>query len=120
MEDHWYRYEEIRYAPVADEYGERHGKGNMEIRLREFTVDKTTPKGVWIFARDGRRFVRRDTNKRYACPTVEEAVESFKARKRRQIRILSNRLHDAEEALTRMKSGRLSGYYSPVLYPPTG
>jgi hypothetical protein len=38
-------------------------------------------------------------NKRWACPTQEEAIESFIARKQKHIRILMANLKRAEEEL---------------------
>lgn len=95
MIDKLYRYEDIRYAPPVDEFERPIGEGTLSVELRTYIVRKHTPCGVWI---DG-RFVNLKANKRFACPTMEEAKESFIARKKRQIRILSARLKDAQRAL---------------------
>jgi|ERR1700739_1756224 len=75
---------------------------HMEVTLRKFEVLKTTPKGVWLkqFMED-KKFVLRDARKRFACPTVAEAFESFRARKARQKRIYKARIADVEDALYR-------------------
>lgn len=63
-------------------------------------VVSTTPRGCWIEAYGGaRRWVSAHTKKRFAHPTREEAVKAFKARKARQIDILTSRLAIAKKAL---------------------
>jgi hypothetical protein len=100
MTEHfWFRYEDVRYAAPVDEWGDSYGIGHLEVKLRKFPVLKHTPKGAWINGWRGRRFVLRDARKRYACPTLEEAKESFIARKKRQAGIYRARLRDAEEAI---------------------
>lgn len=111
--EYWYRYEDVKYAAPIDEYERPIGEGRVEVRLRKYRVIKHTPKGVWI-SQDfwftphhdhiypdnvNKKFVLRDARKRFACPTIEEALESFKARKKRQIRILRAQARDAEKAL---------------------
>lgn len=102
MSETWYRYQETHYAPPYDyEWGDWRGEGSTEIHLHEFTVVKHTPKGVWLTAGYGdRRFVLKDAYKRFACPTKEEAFESFLARKKREIKIYKARIASAERALT--------------------
>ena len=106
----WYRFDDVRYAPPPDEWGDSGGPGILEVRLREFPVVRHTPKGVWLertwmpygsnsLRTDGLRFVLRDANKRFACPSVEEARESFIARKTRQIRIHEARTAQAKDAI---------------------
>ena len=103
--DIWYRYEDIRYAAPLDEYDQAVGRGRLVIELRKFEVNKITPKGVWLAYKFGaltcgdRRFVLLDAHKRFACPTIKEAKESFLARKRKQSRIYKSRMLDAEEAI---------------------
>jgi len=46
-----------------------------------------------------KKFVLTGATKRFACPTKEEALKSFKARKRRQISILEAQAKHAREAL---------------------
>ena len=98
-EEFWFRYDSVRYASSLDEFECPVGDGHLEVKLRKFPVLKHTPKGVWINGWRGRRFVLRDARKRYACPTLEEATESFIARKKRQAGIYRARLRDAEEAI---------------------
>lgn len=97
-----------------EDYGVSHGSeecgfySTRELSLREFLVVRETPRGAWIEGPFGltRRFVRLNARKRYACPTVEEARESFMARKKRQIRILRTQLANAEQSLQLAESWR--------------
>jgi hypothetical protein len=120
MTDVWYRYEEQRYAPSLDEYDRPMGRGTIQLHLREYAVIKTTPKGVWLesqqyrFTRgviSDRRFVLREARKRFACPTKEEALVSFLARKNRQLRILKSQIRDVEDAILLAKGESNSEYW---------
>ena len=79
-------------SPIAD---------RTHVRCLAIEVLKHTPKGVWLYdATQNRRFVLRAARKRWAAPTRREALESFIARKGRQIRILNaavDRAHRARE-----------------------
>lgn len=99
--EYWYRITDYRTAGGVDEWGDIiPGSGSSHLRLEMYEVVKHTPKGVWIYLGwEGKRFVLRDARKRFACPTKEEALESFMARKRRQIRILTAQRKNAKEAL---------------------
>lgn len=72
------------------------------VRLCKLIVIKETRKGVKLIGinhgRDNPRFVLRDAKKRWACPTIEEAVVSFVARKERQAGIYRARASHAEYA----------------------
>lgn len=101
----YYRYEDHQtacgYLDESDDYVLT-GFGKCTIILREFLVDKETPRGVWISREpDGmpRKWIGNNWRKRYACPTKEEAWNSFIARKRSQQRILSNKLNAIESLL---------------------
>ena len=103
----WYRYEDIRYAPPIDEYERPIREGEIQLKLRKFKVLSHTKKGVWVVwkissfigSEKEKKFILKDARKRHACPTKEEALESYKARKKRQIRILKSQLKYAEKAL---------------------
>lgn len=71
------------------------------IYLEAYKVIKTTPKGVWIDMDGcgGKRFVLLDARKHFACPTKEEALISFRARKARQILLLGSQIRNAKAAL---------------------
>ncbi len=95
----WYRFEDKRYAGPLDEY-DQPTPSTLTVHLRKYKVLKITPKGAWVHLGpfSGKRFVRRDVTRRFACPTVEEALESFKARKAKQARIYRKRADDADRA----------------------
>ena len=56
--------------------------------VNAYPVLSETPKGVWIFAKGRKAFVLNKARKKYAYPTVEQAWEAFKHRKRRRIELL--------------------------------
>lgn len=107
--DVWYRLEDRRYS-VADEYGD-HAYTSYDVQCLEFWVIKRTPKGVWLKQKYGpnpptvdsdylqrvdKRFQLLESLKRFACPTLAEAIESYKARKKKQISIYTARVKSAE------------------------
>jgi hypothetical protein len=108
--EYWYRYEDVQYAPSVDEFDSIiQGSGRLEVRLRKIPVLRHTQKGVWVEYHDRRydkteRFLLRDARKRYACPTIEEAKESFIARKKRQMRIHQAAVDRAKAALQQVDS----------------
>lgn len=83
-----YRFQELRL-----------GEGRVSLSLYRFPIRKLTPCGAQIDVWGNRRFVNLGARKRYACPTEAEALESFRARKRRQIGILEHQLAEAKAAL---------------------
>ena len=97
----WYRYEDRRYSdPNFDDYEPSSYSSHVRVVLRKYPILRHTPKGVWLgWSEYDRRFVLKSARKRFACPTIEEAKESFLARKRRQISIYEARLRDAREAV---------------------
>ncbi len=106
MIDFWYRFEDYRVSGGINEFGEPDGPSYTEIRMREFQVTKYTPKGVWLHGAGwdgGKKFVLRDARKRYACPTIEEAGESFLARKKRQLSILISQSQSVREAINKFE-----------------
>lgn len=108
----YYRYEEYATAS-ADEWGDYDPRSRrINVRLRSYRVVKKTPKGAWVAESYGPliwsgkpRFVLDESTKRFACPTLAEALDSFMARKRKQIRLMSRRIDDAEEAMRLALSG---------------
>jgi hypothetical protein len=48
---------------------------------------------------DRKRWVSKTSRKRFAYPTLKEALHNFRARKNRQISILTHRLERAKTAL---------------------
>jgi len=108
----WYRYIDVAYSTGYDEYTDRSTGSIIEVELREYEVLRRTPKGAWINASPFRsttsvrgiadeKFVLLSARKRFAHPTKDEAMTSFIARKRAQIRIYEARVKRAKEALLR-------------------
>lgn len=100
-EEFWYRVQETHYAAPLDEYDRPCGEGSTIVRLYKYRVISHTPKGVWVWEGvcSGKRFVRTEARKRFACPTVEEAIASFQARKARQLGILNAQIKKVNRAL---------------------
>ena len=110
----WYRVEDYQTAAPVDEFERVCGPSETHLRLRRFEVIKTTPCGVWLATFDGPRFTRRDARKRFACPTLAEAIESFQARKKRQAAILMARAAAATKTLDLSKR---ADYFIDKAYP---
>jgi len=91
----FYRYEEINYHQIG-----------IRIFFTEFDLLNETPKGYWIYKNftDDKRWVSKTAKKRFAYPTMEEALSSFIARKTRQIQILEGQLTNAKSALMQGKN----------------
>ena len=75
---------------------------HTDIYVQELQVLRKTPRGVWLDMPFGcpARFVLADARKRYAWPTLAEAVDSFVARKRRHLKILRAQARTVEALLT--------------------
>ena len=108
MPTYWYRYVDWAMAAPLDEYDMPRGRGGVHIHCERYPVIKETPKGVWLQLSGFRNFrsmepekrwVSRSSRKQFACPTKEEAMTSFLARKRRQAGIYRARAAYAEHAL---------------------
>jgi len=69
------------------------------LKLEEFEVVKETAKGHVIEDYGLKRFVLLNAVKHYACTTKEEALQSFIARKKKEIEIYKTKLLKAETAL---------------------
>lgn len=96
--DTWYRYEDRHYAPIANADGDfADGPGSVRVEEVRAVVSRVTPCGVWL---EWVGWVKKDATRRRFCPTREEAMESFLARKSRQAGILRRRAADAEMAQT--------------------
>jgi hypothetical protein len=95
--ERWYRYEIVRYSNGVDEFDDPLPGHSVAVEVRDFMVSRHTPKGAWIKTYSGdERFVLKDARKRYACPTKEEALDSFIARQRRRISILEAQAEDSK------------------------
>lgn len=103
--EYWYRYRDQRRAYCVDPDGDVWGS-SLEVEILRFKVVKHTPKGVWLTPDLGQafkigpdRFVRNDSHKKFACPTLELALESYVQRKIKQSRIHDARARDARDAM---------------------
>lgn len=77
-------------------------ENGTRLNKRTFEVIKETPCGYWIklfWWDDDKKWVSKVAKKRFAYPSEQEAMRSFKARKRRQIEILEGQLSNARAAL---------------------
>ncbi len=83
----YYRYDGYKYA-CCDSY----------------SVVKRTLKGVWISLGWGSKdkFILNGARKRWAYPTKEEALESFRIRKRRQIMHCNDMIDNANQGLIKV------------------
>jgi len=104
--DVYYRYVDKYYAPPLDEYDCPTGSSRMEIVLEVYSVIKRTPKGVRIarqcmlgYVDTTTRMVLDSSKKKFACPTLALAKESFIARKTRQASIYKAKYEDALKAI---------------------
>lgn len=96
----WYRFEDKLYAAPVNEDGDMGGPPRVDVTLFKYRVVKHTPKGVWLSLYfDDRLFVLKSATRRFACPTLHEALVSFMARKKKQARILRRRAAYADEAV---------------------
>lgn len=110
MTDFLYRFENRLVSAGVDEFDNSLGPPRVSVVLRKLKILKTTPTGFWVqvFFTE-RRFVKAKAHKRYACPTPEEALESFRARKNRQVSILLAQVARAREALFMAERGMFHG-----------
>jgi len=92
--DHLYRFYEVGGEAWHD----------CDIFLEQFPVLKKTACGCWIQAYHKKKFVLSGARKRFACASLEEAAESFIARKKRQYSIYSYRTDLAKQAFEKMES----------------
>lgn len=100
---HWFRIEDQAYSLGCDEFGDPYPGHTMELTCYRLPLIKETPKGAWVDYYGKNRWVKMSAKKRFACPTFEEAIESYKARKNRQISILRSRIKDVEECLFKLQ-----------------
>jgi hypothetical protein len=101
--EYLYRLRDQLFSNGADEYGESTGS-HVQVLLDRFCIMKRTPKGAWIDAWGEKKFVNLTARKQYACETLDAAKQSYLARKKRQVRILSSRLSSAESAIRLIES----------------
>jgi len=89
-----YRY--VREYPCYEELGQ------ISIGLVEFETVRETPCGYWIKLKGAssyykQKFVLKNSTKRYAYPTKEEAFESFRIRTSRSLGYAKRDVRNAAE-----------------------
>lgn len=105
-----YRFEDKTYAslnPYKYEWGNDDEYDiYTQLELKAFVIKSITPNGWTIKASNGLgwRFISKTTTKQFALPTIHGALESYKARKRRQMSIYKARMDKAEMCLRMAKA----------------
>lgn len=96
----WYRIHDFREAPYCNEFGDPEGSSTPAVAVQKYLVKKRTPKGVFVADGSPRgRFILNTSHKKFACPTIELAIESWKARKARERSIYAARIRHIDEVL---------------------
>ena len=111
-----YRYQEQSYSNGVDQFDNPLPGYKLKIELHTYRIIRETPKGVWINDYGKDRFVLLTAKKKFACRTKEEALESFIARKNRQIGILSAQLEKAKLAKRFAKNNQIEKEPSYSIY----
>lgn len=104
MTDYLYRYYDYITGNGVDQFENTIPGTNVNIGLHKYKVIKLTPKGCWIeyYNNSGKKFVRANCIKQFAHRDKMNAKLSFMARKRKQIKILYDKLRNAEMALEKI------------------
>ena len=103
----FYRYD-VRYTCSLDEY-DQVDISTPNLDLKEFFLVKETPK-CWKIAYDWdtnlkhTKLIRKNSRKKYAYLTKEEAAKSFLARKTKYVKILTEKLNRAKLELNIAKT----------------
>ena len=90
-----WRCEDKVYSVVIDAEAEIFGTSTPRLEMWWHPVARWTPKGAWVSG----KFVLLTAEKKWACRTEEEAIESLRQRRLKQARILRKRLEQAEFVL---------------------
>lgn len=114
VNDKWYRIDRILYH-ACDCDDACHHRARPAMTTTILYVQKITPKGVWLSSNpvnldatllrveDVPRWVGLNCVKRYACPTLRAAYESFLARKVSQRRIIECNLYYTERLIEQVQ-----------------
>lgn len=88
-----------------------------ETYCYRYKIISTTNCGAWVERDGGKKFVMLEAHKKFACETIPLAVESFKARKTRQLRILKAQIDRILEARATVDSAKFEReeYYQKEL-----
>ena len=77
-----------RYEPIND-----------RITLYEFNLIEETSKGYWIGRLTTKQWIPKESKKRFAYPTKEEALINLITRTKRRISILESQLRHSKNTL---------------------
>jgi hypothetical protein len=74
---------------------------NISLIESEFSLLKETAKGYWIISMDTdfKKWVPKNSKKRFAYPTKQEALVNFIKRTERRLEILESEIYSCDEAL---------------------
>lgn len=83
---------------ITDDWQETSLGPGLRMSVDRYRILRRTPKGCWIEAngRKAERFVLDVAHRKFAYPTLELAMDSYRIRKRRQIQHLSAQLERAQ------------------------
>ena len=84
--------------------------GNISICINSYTIIKQTNKGVWIKHYPNKKFVLLTGGKRFAYPTKEEAINSLKRRKQRQLQIIKGMERIANNIIQQIEQKDINEY----------
>lgn len=67
---------------------------NPKLELRKYDLIKETPKGYWIGYKgfSFKKWIPKNSRKRYAYPTKEEALKNFILRTKKRVKILKRQI----------------------------
>lgn len=112
MPERYFRIEDVLVSAGLDEFDHPLGPPRVQLYVRRYPLLKVTPKGAWIDDYGRKRFVLASATKKYACPTLDGAIESFLARKQRQKAILHRQLSNVETAIYQINNPNFGIYLS--------
>jgi len=92
---------------TSDEPSVLPGFPKVDVVLLSFNVVKTTPGGFWIMVGNTRKWVSNNCRKRFAYPTLEDAMQNYQKRTDKYRRILSYRIKVLERALKLAEEGNI-------------
>jgi hypothetical protein len=96
-EDVLWRCEAKRYSYTIDADRDEYGVTDPRLEMWWWEVDRRTPKGAWLCTGE---FQLLTAFKKKYSESEQDALRDFKARKAKQIRILSNQLDRAQHELS--------------------
>lgn len=84
-----------------------------DIVLRQYYMVKETKKGYWIkrksgFASEDTIWISKDSKKRYAYPSQEQALFNYKKRTEARLRILENHVEKCKTILRFVEARRIT------------